>query len=402
MVRRTPFFDRLSALNTTGLWTHWSGYLSALRYATSAKHEYFAVRNSVGVFDTSPLHKYWVRGRDAERFLAGVLTRDVRRCRPGQAQYTVWCDDRGYVLEDGCVFRHSDDEYLLTAADPNLGYFSGLVGRLDVRLEDVTDEYGLLAVQGPRSRAVLSMLAPQVGSLAYFEHTPAKIAGVPVTVSRTGYTGDLGYEVLVRADDALPLLDAVLEAGAGHGLRPFGEQALMMLRVEAGLVLRGADYTSSRLAYTDEQRVSPPELGLGWMLRGLEDDDRPFIGRAALRRARGERSSRWATTGLVLDWRAYDETYTDAGLLPVKDENPAPYESLLYDDAGTAIGHATSLMYSPILQRSIALARLKPAQAAAGTRVHVEMTVQHRHRTVPAEVTRLPLYDPEQRTARWP
>lgn len=401
MVRTTPFFERLSQLNSTGLWTHWAGYLSAVRYATSAKHEYFAVRNSVGVFDTSPLHKYWVRGRDAERFLGGVLTRDIRRCRPGRAHYTVWCDDRGYVLEDGVVFRHSDTEFLLTTAEPNLGYFSDLVGRLDVRLEDVTDEYGMLAVQGPRSRAVLTALESRIGSLVPFQHTPAKIAGAPVTASRTGYTGDLGYEVLVGADDALPLLDAVLEAGANHGLRPFGEQALMMLRVEAGLVLRGSDYTSSRLAYTDEQRVTPTELGLGWMLRDL-DDDRAFIGRDALRRERAERSSRWATTGLVVDWRAYDEAYAEAGLLPVKDENPAPYESLLYDDAGTAIGYATSLMYSPVLQRTIALARLEPAHAAAGTRVQIELTLHHRHRTVAAEVARLPLYDPEQRTARWP
>src|SRR5664279_2462306 len=134
MVQTTPFHPRLSELNTTGLYGHWSGYLSALRYDASAKHEYFGIRNSAGIFDTSPLYKYWIRGRDAERFLAGVMTRDVRTCRPGRAQYTVWCDDAGYVLEDGVLFRPADTEFLLTCAQPNLGYFRDLVGRLDVQL----------------------------------------------------------------------------------------------------------------------------------------------------------------------------------------------------------------------------------------------------------------------------
>ena len=122
----------------------------------SPKHEYFAVRNSAGFFDTSPLYKYRITGRDAERFLAGVMTRDIRTCRPGRAQYTVWCDDRGFVLEDGVVFRHSATDFLLTAAEPNLGYLSDLIGRLEVTIEDVTDEYGMLAVQGPRSREILA------------------------------------------------------------------------------------------------------------------------------------------------------------------------------------------------------------------------------------------------------
>ncbi len=173
MIATTPFHERLAPLNQSGLWTHWSGYLSARRYELSAKNEYFAVRNSAGYFDTSPLFKYWIRGRDAERFLAGVLTRDVRQCRPGKAQYTLWCDDRGYVLEDGVVFRHADEELFLTAARPNLGYLSGLVGNLRVTIEDVSDQYGILAVQGPRSRRILATLAPEVEQLAFFDLTAA-------------------------------------------------------------------------------------------------------------------------------------------------------------------------------------------------------------------------------------
>ena len=156
MILKTPFHERLNELNTTGLWGHWSGYLSALKYGMSAKHEYFAVRNSAGYFDTSPLYKFLITGKDAEKLLAGVMTRDIRLCRPGRAQYTVWCDDRGFILEDGVVFRHSETEFLLTAAEPNFGYFSDLIGRLDVTIENVTEDYGMLAVQGPRARQILA------------------------------------------------------------------------------------------------------------------------------------------------------------------------------------------------------------------------------------------------------
>ncbi len=399
MIKTTPFHERLSELNKTGLWGHWSGYLSALRYDSSAKHEYFAVRNSAGFFDTSPLYKYSIRGRDAERFLAGVLTRDIRKCRPGQAQYTLWCDDRGFVLEDGVCFRHSDTDYLLTAAEPNLGYLRDLVGRLQVQVEDVTDDYGVLAVQGPRSRAILAELAPEVSELPFFGLTPAKIGSTPVTISRTGFTGDLGFEVFVGADQALPVLDAVIEAGAGHGLAPFGEQALLMTRVEAGLVLMNVEFASSRYAFTDHDRVTPKELGFGWMLRGVEADDRPFIGRDAIRRELAEQTSRWASVGLLIDWQEYDRLYNEAGLIPPKDETPLDYESMLYDESGDRIGYATSLMYSPVLQRHIAMARVRPDRSAVGSRVEVELTINHEYRTVGADVARLPLFNPERKTA---
>ena len=209
-------------------------------------------------------------------------------------------------------------------------------GRLDVAIEDVTDEFGMLAVQGPRSRAILATLAPDIEGLAYFEHTDTKIGTTPVTVSRTGYTGDLGYEVRVGADDALAVLDAVIDAGEGHGFRPFGEEALLMTRIEAGLVLINVEFSSSRLAYTDHDRITPKELGFGWMLKGIDADDRPFIGRNAIRRELADGTSRWATVGVFLDWADYDRVYGEAGLVPPKDETPLDYESMLYDDGGRA------------------------------------------------------------------
>ena len=399
MVQHTPFHDRLAKLNDSQLYTHWSGYLSPLRYGSSAKHEYFLVRNSAGFFDTSLLYKFAIRGKDAERFLAGVMTRDIRTCKPGRAQYTVWCDDDGYVREDGVLFRFSDTEFRLTAAEPNLGYLRDLVGRLQVEIEDVTGDYGMLAVQGPRSREILTTLAPQVAELPFFGLTEAKIGKAPVTVSRTGYTGDLGYEIAVGADDAHTVLDAVIEAGAPYGLGPFGEQALLMARIEAGLVLINVEFSSSRFAWTDHERVTPKELGFGWMLRKLDADDRPFIGRNAIRRELAEGTSRWATVGLQIDWQDYNRLYTEAGLLPPKDETPLDYESMLYDEAGERVGYATSLMYSPVLQRHIALARVRPDLGVVGSRVQLELTINHAYRTVAAEVAKLPLFNPPRKTA---
>jgi glycine cleavage system T protein (aminomethyltransferase) len=398
MIRTTPFHERTSALNETGLWEHWSGYLSATRYQMSEKFEYFAIRNSAGVFDTSPLYKYRIHGADAERFLAGVLARDVRACRPGHAQYTIWCDDRGFVIEDGVVLRLAADEYLLTSAEPNLAYFQDLVGRENVEIDEVSEDYGVLAVQGPKSREILASLAPKVAKLEYFGLTTAKVGGAAVTVSRTGYTGDLGYEVWTRADDALRVWDAVWEAGRGRNVIPFGLTALSMARIEAGLLLLDVDFRSSRFAWTDAHRSTPMELGLGWMFRTLESDDRAFIGRDAIRREIAGRTSRWKTMGLVFDWQDFDRHFNAAGLIPPKDHTPIHDEYYVYDDDGRQLGYATSQMYSPVLQRHIALARLPLDIATPGCRVKVELAVNHRYEYFDADVARLPLFNPERRT----
>jgi aminomethyltransferase len=398
MIRTTPFHERTSALNETGLWEHWSNHLAAVRYQASEKFEYFAIRNSAGLFDSSPLYKYRITGPDAERFLAGVLVRDIRACPPGHAQYTAWCDDRGFVVEDGVVLRHGPEEFLLTAAEPNLAYFEGLVGRLDVGIEEVSEDWAVLAVQGPRARALLGALTPDIAELAYFGLTPTTIAKVPVTVSRTGYTGDLGYEVWVPSGDALTVWDAVWNASRGQGVIPIGMTALYMARIEAGLVLLDVDFHSSRFAWTDADRTTPTELGLGWMVRALASDDREFIGRDAIARELRDRTSRWRLSGLVVDWRDYDRIYNAAGLIPPKDHTPIQDEYYVYDDALNQLGYATSQMYSPMLQRHIALARV-PLDRAPGSRVKLELAVSHRYEYFDAEVARLPLFNPERRTA---
>ena len=399
MIRTTPFHDRTSAANVSGLWEHWSGYLVAQKYQLSEKFEYFAIRNSAGLFDSSPLYKYRIHGPDAEAFLAGVLARDIRTCVVGHGQYTAWLDDRGFLVEDGVIFRKTPDEYLLTCAEPNLAYFQALVGRHRVSLEDVSEASAVLSIQGPTSRDILGSIAPQVCDLPYFGLTDATIAGTPLTVSRTGYTGDLGYELWIPAEKAVAVWDAVSQVAEGRGVIPFGLIALYMARIEAGLLLLDVDFGSSRFAWTDANRSTLIELGLGWMVRDLAGDDRTFIGRAAIERELRDKTSRWKLTGLVLDWQDYDRHYDEAGLIPPKDHTPIQDEYYVYDDAGTQLGYATSLMYSPMLQRHIALARVPLDRTRPGSQVKLELPVNHRYEYFDAAVSRLPLYNPDRRTA---
>ena len=399
MIRTTPFHDRTSALNETQLWSHWSGTLAADRYQMSDKFEYFAVRNAAGVFDSSPLYKYRIAGKDAEAFLAGILARDIRACPPGHAHYTCWLDDDGFVIEDGVILRTGKDEYLLTSAEPNFAYFADRIGRMAVTIDEVSEGIGTLALQGPRSRDLLARLVPQMRDIPYFGVAKGEIGGAAVTVSRTGYSGDLGYEIWIDQPDALHVWDTLWDSMEGHGVLPFGLAALYMLRIEAGLLLLDADFDSSRFAWNDAHKSTPIELGWAWMFKDLANDDRAFIGRRALEREISDKTSRWAMRGLVVDWRDYDRVYNEAGLISPKDHSPIVEDWMCYDDDYERVGYATSFMYSPMLQRHIAIARVKPEFAKLGTKVNLEFTVDHHYEQVAAHVARLPLYNPERKTA---
>lgn len=399
MIKETPFHARTSAANESGLWSHWAGYLATDRYQMSDKFEYFAIRNSAGVIDTSPLYKYRIYGTDAEKYLSGVLARDIRRCRPGQAHYTAWCDDEGWVVEDGVILRLSDDEFLLTAAEPNLAYLQALAGGYSVAIEDVSEDYGALALQGPYAKEVLAQLAPEIEGVGYFHLTPAKIGDAAVTISRTGYTGDLGYEIWVSADDALGVWDRLFEVAGPYGVIPVGQTSLLITRIEAGLILIDVDFYSARYAWNDDQRATPHELNMGWMLRDLESDDRSFIGRKAIEREIAENSSRWRTVGITVDWEAWAKTHNERGLVTPKDHTPEHGGMMIYDENIERIGYTPSFVYSPVLQRHIGIARLRPEHAKVGTKVGLEVTIDHRYEVVDSYVTRLPFYNPPRKTA---
>ncbi len=399
MIRETPFHPRTSQANQTGLWSHWSGYLATDRYQMSDKFEYFAIRNSAAVIDTSPLYKYRIAGKQAETFLSGMLARDIRKCRPGQAHYTVWCDDDGHVVEDGVILRHTEDEFLLTAAEPNMAYLQDLAGGMAVAIEDVSDDYGALAIQGPYAREILRQLAPEMEGIGYFHLTPAKIANTAVTISRTGYTGDLGYEIWVERGDALDVWDTLFEVAAPYGVIPAGQTALLIARIEAGLVLIDVDFHSSRYAWNEDQRTTPHELGMGWMLRDLDSDDRHFIGRRAIERELREGTSRWKTVGITVDWEDWNRVYNERSLIPPKDHAPEHGGMMIYDQKLERIGYTPSFVYSPMVQRHIGIARVRPEHAALGTEVGLEVTIDHRYDVVTANVGRLPFFNPPRKTS---
>ena len=383
-----------------------AGHLSALRYTHAPKHEYFAVRNSVGVFDTSPLFKYRITGPDAERLLAGVLARDIRSCRPGPgALHAVVRRPR---LRHGGRRRLPARRRRLPA--DGRAALPGLVPRprragcgSSWRTSPTTTASSPSRARARRRSSAGSR--PRPSTLGFFDHTPAKVADTEVTLSRTGYTGDLGYEVTVPSDRAVDVLDAILAAGEGHGMRPFGEEALMMLRIEAGLPLIDVEWHNSRTAFTDADRVTPKELGLGWMLRGVRDGGRAFVGGEAIRRELLDGTSRWASVGIVVDWQEWDRLHRDAGVFPAKSEHPLPYESMLYDaDGEQQVGYATSFMYCPVLQRHIGLARVRPDLAPTKDRpapaYASRSRCQHHTTTVAATTTRAAHFDPPRKTAK--
>jgi aminomethyltransferase len=404
MPQTTPFHDCLSPYNETGIWKHWSGYLVAPRYQYSTTAEYYAIRDSVGVLDTSPLFKYRITGAESLTFLQTVMVRDIAQCPDSAAQYTCWCNPDGDVLQDGVIMRIAEDEFLLSSAEPSLRYFRKTateLGMATVEIHDITNDYGILAVHGPHSFSVISQLTDVADSMNYFELAETEISGCPVLLSRTGYTGDLGYELWIHRDHAHQVWQSIIDAGMDYNITPIGLEALKMARVEAGLLLMGADFESARFAWVDAQRESPIELGLQWMLRKLGDDPRRFIGREAIEKQLKEKSNRWVTVGLSIDWHDYERVHLEAGIMPPKHDLYSESSKSIYrrsEKEWDYAGYATSFVYSPILKKPIALAKLPNDLAKPGTQVDLEITILHKPVTVSATVQQMPFYNPAQKT----
>jgi len=405
MPQTTPFQPRLDGLNQTGIWKLWAGYRVAPAYQHSISTEYYAIRNSAALLDTSPLFKLRFAGPGAEALLRHALVRDIGAVADGRAQYTCWCDRRGYVLQDGVLLRLSGDEFLLTAAEPTLKYFRDLASELGIArdvVQDITHDHGILALQGPLSRRILARLTDAVDDLRYFGVARCQVAGHGVTLSRTGYTGDLGYELWIPREGALPVLDAILEAGRGDNLTMMGTTALKMARVEAGLLLMDVDFHSSRHAWVDEQRETPTELGWGWMLRAMDRSDRDFVGREAIAQELSTGSSRWTTTGLAVDVHDYERVHDEAGVLAPRHEVYGETTMSVYRRSDTPwdyAGYATSFHYSSLLRRPLALAKVPLDLSAKGTEVELELTVIRRPRNVLARVHGASFFNPERKTA---
>jgi aminomethyltransferase len=398
MPRPTPFHSRTSVSCESQSWQEWSGFLSAQSYELDHIHEYNAARTACALFDISPLYKYHVHGPGARALLDRVLTRDVSRLAVGQVSYTTWCDDEGKIVDDGTITRLAPDSYRLTAAIPTLDWLQDNDLGIGARIEDASEALAALSLQGPTSRAVLQRLADaDVGALRYFRQLETKLAGIPVSISRTGYTGDLGFEIFVEPGWAERLWDELLEAGRAFNLRPAGNIAQDMLRIEAGLLLIDVDFVSSSRTLFDVQKSTPQELGLGFTVAlGKEW----FVGQEALRREK-QRGPAWTTIGLVLDVVALEQVYARFGMplhLPYRSWNDAVP---VYGDAERRqrVGRATSGTWSPILKSYVVIARVSPASGRPGGRVFVEETVEAERFAVPAKVVELPFFDPPQKKA---
>lgn len=390
----TPFHPRATALNRKMQWREWSGYWASSVYADFHDIEYNAIREAAAVIDVSPLYKYRITGPDALRLTDRVITRDATKLMVGQVYYTPWCDEHGKVIDDGTVHRVGEQEIRWTAADPQYRWLSLNAAGLEVEIEDVSESLGALALQGPFSRAVLEAASGEdFAGLRYFRRRETTIAGVAVDVSRTGYTGDLGYELWVPAGSAEAVWDRLFEVGRAWAIRPAGMVALDVVRLEAGLILLEVDYTSARHAMNPEQNYSPFEIGLGKLVSFDKGD---YVGRRALAAEVAAGGPARRLVGLQLDWYGIEGLFGAQGLppaiSPTVDRSPVP----VFAD-GRQIGKATSHGWSPILKQAIALASVPPRYERVGTRLAVEWTVEGRRGRVDATVVELPFLDLERK-----
>ena len=392
----TAFHERTLALCESLNYREWSGYYAVSSYEPHFEHEYNAIRNAAALIDVSPLFKYRLTGRDATRLVDRIVTRDMRKVAVGQVIYTPWCDERGKVIDDGTVSRLAEDSYRWTAADPSLRWFTQNAAGMELEIEDISEEISALALQGPTSGRLLKTVVEgaDIENLKYFRVTAGDIAGIPVEVSRTGYTGDLGYEIWIPTEEDVRVWDALVKAGRAFDIRPAGMLALDVARIEAGLLLIDVDFHGSKKALIEGQKYSPYEMGLG---RLVNLDKGRFVGQAALKEEQRRGHAR-EIVGLEVDWTGVERLYEAAGLPPSIAPAASRVAVPVYGDGGQT-GKATSTTWSPTLKKLIALATVRREHAKPGTRLEIEVTVEAVRHRVGAVVAKTPFFNPQRKTA---
>ena len=392
-LKLSPFFDRTSQLNESQEWRRWSGYLSATNYELNHENEYFAIRTKAALLDITPLYKYLIQGPDAQRFLDRLVTRNINICKVGQVMYTPWCDEDGKVIDDGTVQRISERKFRITSAEPNLEWLEYNALGMDLIISDDSVTTAALALQGPNSRKILNAISSDsLNSLKFFWMMDTMFNDIPVSISRSGYTGDLGYEIWMDTNDALFIWDLLLEKGEPYGITPTGLQALDIARIEAGLILLDVDYISSRHAIVESRKSSPYELGLGWAVKMKKKD---FIGKQALGRE-VTRGPEWEFVGIEIEWSELENHYRNVGLAPGLPSTAWRTSTPIYKNS-EQVGYATSGAWSPILKRYIALAHVKSHYSKIGTVLDFELKVEHFRKLTSAEVVNTPFFDPERK-----
>jgi aminomethyltransferase len=391
----TAFHERTMALCESLNYREWSGYYTVGVYEMHHDHEYNAIRNSAALIDISPLFKYRITGRDATKFVNRVISRDINKVSVDQAIYCCWCDPDGKVIDDGTITRLGENEYRWTAADPSLRWFQQNALGLAVKIDDISEQTAALALQGPTSGKLLHAVADaDITNLKYFRVTHGRIAGVPVDISRTGYTGDLGFEIWMPWKDAVRVWDKLMNEGEVFDIHPAGMVALDIARIEAGLILIEVDYTSSKKALIESQRYSPAEIGLGKLVDLKKET---FVGRAALA-AKENKGAERALVGLEINWNEVEALYDKMGMAPQVPSMASRVAVPIYH-GGKHIGKATSTTWSPTLKKMIALASIERDYAASGSTVNMEMTVESVRHTVSAKIVPMPFFSPPRKTA---
>jgi aminomethyltransferase len=391
----TAVHDRTFQLCESLNYREWSGYYAVSAYETHHEHEYNAIRNAAALIDVTPLFKYLLTGKDAVTLVDRVITRDALKLAVGQVYYTPWCDEHGKVIDDGTVTRVGEQAFRWTAADPSLRWFTQNSTGLDVKIEDISEQVAALALQGPTSARLLQAVSDaDVRQLKYFRMTRGTIAGVPVEISRTGYTGDLGFEIWIPWDRAMAVWDVLMTRGRPFDIHAAGMLALDVARVEAGLLLIDVDFNSSKKALIESQKYSPFEMGLG---RLVQLDKRPFVGKQALVEEQRRGSPR-QIVGLEISWPAVEKLYDDVGLAPQLAATASRVAVPVYKN-GRQVGRATTTSWSPVLKKLIALATIDTPHFAEGTTLEFEATVEAVRYLVPAKVVKTPFFNPARKTA---
>jgi aminomethyltransferase len=391
----TAVHDRTFRLCESLNYREWSGYYAVSVYEMHHEHEYNAIRNAAALIDVTPLFKYMITGKDATRFVDRVITRDIKKVAVGQVIYCCWCDEDGKVIDDGTISRLGENIYRWTAADPSIRWFHQNALGLDVQIEEISDQVAALALQGPTSGRLLQKAAEaDITNLKYFRVTQGKIGGVAVDISRTGYTGDLGYEIWIPWNEAGRVWDALMDTGRQFDIHPAGMLALDVARIEAGLILIEVDYFSSKKALIESQKYSPYEIGLG---RLVDLKKEYFVGRSALE-AEKARGSKRVLVGLDINWNDVEKHYDTIGLAPQVASTASRVPVPVYR-GGIQVGKATSSTWSPTLKKMVALASLDRAHASLHTELHMELTVEAVRHRVRATVTELPFFNPARKTA---
>jgi len=391
----TAFHERTFALCESLNYREWSGYYAVSSYEPHHEHEYNAIRNAAALIDISPLFKYRITGPDATRLVDRIITRDMKKVAVGQVVYTPWCDERGKVIDDGTVSRLAENTYRWTAADPSLRWFTQNAAGMQVQIEDISESISALALQGPTSGRLLKSLVQDADleNLKYFRVTTGKIAGVDVEISRTGYTGDLGYEIWIASDNALKVWDALMDHGVAFDIHAAGMLALDVARVEAGLLLIDVDFNSSKKALVEEQKYSPYEMGLG---RLVDLNKNRFVGQSALIEENKHGPAR-EIVGLSIDWPQVEGIYESVGLPPAISAMASRVAVPIFKE-GVQVGKATTSTWSPTLKKMIALATVRREFTRPGTRLQFEITVEAVRHQVGATVVKTPFFNPKRKT----